>query len=389
MMEKRRFSKLHLLLAGVVGALLALFVLCIALWLAVGPRGLTLLEAWGAVQTRFVGEYDPDQALDTTLQGLVAGIGDRWSYYLDAQGYAAQNQRRTNTYVGIGVTVSYEDERGLLILTVQDSGPAAGAGLSEGELIVAVDGFSLEGEARYEGVDHISGEAGTSLTLTVCARTGEERQVTLERGTVETDPVHSQLLDNGVGYIKLDNFYSNSAERVTQAAHELAGAGAKALVFDMRNNGGGYVGELTQMLDNLLPEGPIFRTWSKGGREEVVESDENYVNLPMATLVNAGTYSAAEFFAAQLQESVGAPIVGEETSGKGFSQQAIPLFNGGALNLSTGRYATGAGVSLVGTGVRLDEELSLTQEKNELLNEGKLSLEEDDQFQKALELLGY
>ena len=109
----------------------------------------------------------------------------------------------------------------------------------------------------------------------------------------------------------------------------------------------------------------------------------------MATLVNSGTYSAAEFFAAQLQESVGAPIVGEETSGKGFSQQAIPLFNGGALNLSTGAYATGGGVSLVGTGVELDGELSLTEEKNELLRAGKLPLEEDDQFLLALELLGY
>lgn len=388
-MKERRFSKLHLLLAGVIGAILAVFVLCVALWLAIGPRGLTLLEAWGAVQTRFVGEYDPDRAIDDTMRGLVAGLGDRWSYYLDAKGYADQNQRRTNTYVGIGVTVSYENEEGLLILTVRESGPAADAGLEAGELITAVDGFSLAGEARYEGVEHIGGEAGSALTLTVRARTGEERQVELKRGTVETDPVHSWLLDNGVGYIKLDNFYSNSAARVSQAARELEEMGAKAIVFDMRNNGGGYVDELTKMLDSLLPEGPIFRTWSKGGQEEVVVSDENYVNLPMATLVNSGTYSAAEFFAAQLQESVGAPIIGEETSGKGFSQQAIPLFNGGALNLSTGRYATGAGVSLVGTGVRLDEELSLTEEKNELLSAGELPLEEDDQLRRALELLGY
>ena len=109
----------------------------------------------------------------------------------------------------------------------------------------------------------------------------------------------------------------------------------------------------------------------------------------MATLVNSGTYSAAEFFAAQLQESVGAPIVGEETSGKGYSQQVVPLFNGGALNLSTGRYATGAGDSLVGTGVALDAELSLTEEKQRLLEAGQLPAEEDDQLQKALELLGY
>ena len=176
---------------------------------------------------------------------------------------------------------------------------------------------------------------------------------------------------------------------MAQAARELEEQGARALIFDMRNNGGGYVGELTKMLDSLLPEGPIFRTRSKNGEEEVVESDGEHIALPMATLVNAGTYSAAEFFAAQLQESVGALIVGEATSGKGYSQQAIPLFNGGALNLSTGRYATGAGVSLIGTGVSLDAELSLTEEKARLLKEGRLPEGEDDQLQSALELLGY
>lgn len=388
-MKEPRFSKLHLLLAGAVGALLAAFALCVTLWLVIGPHGLTLLEAWGAARTQFVGEYDQDKAIDDTMRGLVTGLGDRWSYYLDAEGYAAQNQRRTNTYVGIGVTVSYTDERGLLILTVRSDGPAGKAGVKTGEVITAVNGGSLAGEARYEGVDHISGEEGTRLTLTVLAQTGEERQVELTRAAVNNEAVHSQLLENGLGYIKLDNFYANSADWVLQAARELEEQGAKALVFDMRNNGGGYVDELTKMLDGLLPEGPIFRTWSKSGQESVVESDENYVNLPMATLVNAGTYSAAEFFAAQLQESAGAPIVGEETSGKGYSQQVVPLFNGGALNLSTARYATGAGVSLVGTGVTLDAQLSLAEEKELLLAAGQLPLEEDDQLQKAVELLGF
>jgi len=141
------------------------------------------------------------------------------------------------------------------------------------------------------------------------------------------------------------------------------------------------------MLDYLLPAGPIFRSETRGGRETVTESDESCVDLPMATLVNADTYSAAEFFAAQLQESVGAPIVGEETSGKGYSQQAIPLPNGGALNLSTGRYRTGAGVSLIGTGVRLDAEVALSEEDGMALLMGTLEHSEDAQLQAALEEL--
>lgn len=388
-MKEERFSKLHLLLAGAVGALLTVFVILAALWLIIGTEGLTLLEAWGVVQTRFVGEYEDSTALDSTLNGLVDGLGDRWSYYLDAEGYQAQNQRRTNTYVGIGVTVSYADERGLLLLTVRADGPADKAGLVPSEVITAVDGVSLVGEARYEGVDRISGEAGTSLTLTVLDESGTEREVSVRRAEVNEEPVHSQLLDNKVGYIKLDNFYTNSAKWVREAVQELEEQGAEALVFDMRNNGGGFVSELTEMLDALLPEGPIFRSQSRGGGENVTTSDENCVELPMATLVNANTYSAAEFFAAQLQESVGAPIVGEKTSGKGYSQQAVPLPNGGALNLSTGKYTTGAGVSLVGTGVTLDAKVELPEEKAALFRAEQLPVEEDDQLQKALELLGY
>ena len=120
---------------------------------------------------------------------------------------------------------------------------------------------------------------------------------------------------------------------------------------------------------------------------EVTQSDESCVDLPVVTLVNANTYSAAEFFAAQLKESVGASIVGEPTSGKGFSQQSIELMNGGALNISTGKYATGAGVSLVGTGLPLDEEIILDEVQGAALQAGLLSREEDLQLQKAIELL--
>ena len=205
-MKERRFSKLHLLLAGAVGAVLAAFLLCLALWLAVGPQGLTLLEAWGAVRTRFVGELDQKAAIDAAVEGLVTGLGDRWSYYLDAEGYAAQNQRRANTYVGVGVTVGYQDERGLLILEVTEGGPAWKAGLAAGEVITAVNGTPLAGEARYEGASYISGEEGTALTLTILSENGAERQVEMKRETVDREAVHSRMLEEQVGYIKTGQF---------------------------------------------------------------------------------------------------------------------------------------------------------------------------------------
>lgn len=388
MKATKRYSLLQMLLAALCGMLLTLGAVTAFLWFSLGPESLTLLEAWGIVNARFVGEYDRATAIDSALDGMVKGLGDRWSYYVNEEQNAAQNQRRNNAYVGIGITVDYSDERGLKILSVKKDGPAQEAELKPGEIITAVDGTSLAGEARQGGAELIQGEEGTTVKLTLLSEAGESRETEVRRAAIQNESVSAcELLEGGVGYVALANFYSGSAQQLNDAVDDLVEQGATALVFDMRNNGGGYVHELTQMLDHLLPEGPIFSSWGKEGKVDVTESDENCVDLPMVTLVNANTYSAAEFFAAQLKESVGASIVGEPTSGKGFSQQSIGLMNGGALNISTGKYATGAGVSLVGTGLTLDAEIILDEEQGKALAYGQLSHGEDPQLQKALELL--
>lgn len=387
-MRKKQYALWHLLLTMLGSVLLTLAVIGTALWLTLGPDTLAMLQAWNIVNTRFVGEYDKGETVDAALSGMIQGLGDRWSYYLNAENLASQNQRRNNRYVGIGVTVDYSDPRGLTILTVKKEGPAWKGGLIPGEIITAVDGFSLAGEAQQEGTGRIQGEAGTTVKLTVMSTAGEERQVELTRASIENDSVTSYtLLENGVGYVALANFYSGSGSQLNAAVDELVEQGAAALVFDMRNNGGGYVHELTQMLDHLLPEGPIFRSQTKNGKEEVIDSDADCVDLPMAILVNGNTYSAAEFFAAQLKETAGSVIVGEPTFGKGFSQQTLNLVNGGALNISTGKYFTGGGISLIGTGLTLDAEVVLDEEQTRSLLLGTLTPEEDPQLQKALELL--
>ena len=276
--------------------------------------------------------------------------------------------------MGIGVTVNYEREEGLLILEVTEGSPAAQAGLLAGELITAVDGQSLAGEARYDGADRIRGEAGSTLSLEVRAQTGQTRTVEVRRAALDSDPVEYELLEGQVGYVKLSNFYENSARRLEAAVTALQEQGARALVFDMRDNGGGYLTELTDMLDFLLNEGPIFISRDRQGHETVTESDADCVDLPMAVLVNANTYSAAEFFAAELQERGVAVLVGEPTSGKGYSQQTFPLPGGSAMALSTGAYFTGSGKSLIGAGLTLDREV-------------EPSGEGDAQLDAALELL--
>ena len=361
-MGKKSFSLFQLLLVAVLSVGLGLGGSLLALYLYLGADGCSLVEGMLLIKSSFVGEYDQTEVTDAAMEGMVSALGDRWSYYLTQEEYAAQNQRRANQYVGIGVTVTYEREEGLLILTVTAGGPAEQAGLTPGEVITAVDGVSLEGDGKYEGVNLIQGEAGTTVSLEVLGSDGTSRTVELTRASIATDPVESEMLAGEVGYVHLLNFYDNSAQRLIEAVEQLQAQGARALIFDMRNNGGGYLNQLTDMLDFLLPEGPIFITRDKAGHEEVTNSDAACVDLPMVVLVNADTYSAAEFFAAELQEWGVAKIVGEPTSGKGYSQQTFALPHGGAIAISTGAYFTGSGTSLIGTGLTLDQEVYLTGE---------------------------
>ena len=373
-MRKKRFSLIHLLLLVLLTVVVTVGVGLGVLYQMVGKEGFSLLEGLHLINEKFVGEYDEGEVVDAALEGMVEGLGDRWSYFLTEEEYEAQNQRRTNQYVGVGVTVNYTSEEGLQIVEVTAGGPAEEAGLQPGELITAVDGFSLAGEARYEGANKIQGEEGTTVSLEVRGTDGQTRTVEVKRTKLETDPVSAEMLENNVGYVRLSNFYDRSADRLKEEVTRLQEEGATALVFDMRNNGGGYLSQLTDMLDFLLPEGPIFITRDRAGNEKVTQSDASCVDLPMAVLVNADTYSAAEFFAAELQEWGVAVIVGEPTSGKGYSQQTFELPNGSAVAISTGAYFTGSGTSLIGTGLTLDKEVYLTDQG-------------DAQLEAALELL--
>ena len=373
-MRKKRFSLIHLLLLVLLTVVVTVGVGLGVLYQMVGKEGLSLLEGLHLINEKFVGEYGEGEVVDAALEGMVEGLGDRWSYFLTEEEYEAQNQRRTNQYVGVGVTVNYTSEEGLQIVEVTAGGPAEEAGLQPGELITAVDGFSLAGEARYEGANKIQGEEGTTVSLEVRGTDGQTRTVEVKRTKLETDPVSAEMLENNVGYVRLSNFYDRSADRLKEEVTRLKEEGATALVFDMRNNGGGYLSQLTDMLDFLLPEGPIFITRDRAGNEKVTQSDASCVDLPMAVLVNADTYSAAEFFAAELQEWGVAVIVGEPTSGKGYSQQTFELPNGSAVAISTGAYFTGSGTSLIGTGLTLDKEVYLTDQG-------------DAQLEAALELL--
>lgn len=363
---KKRFNVKTIVLTAALSVVVTLGAVALAVWLLLGSSGLTIVTGAAYINTLFVGDYDEDAMVDATLETMVDSLGDRWSYYMDAESYTASKLRRSNAYVGIGVTITYEED-GLHIQAVAEGGPAEAAGLLPGEIIVAADGHDLTGENVSGATAYIQGEEGTAVALVVLDEKGISREVAVIRKRIESDPVSYELLANDVGYVGLANFYKGSAEHVKVAVESLLEQGATALLFDVRDNPGGYLEELLDLLDYLLPEGVIFQSGNSSGPNRVTRSDADCVDVPMAVLVNEDSYSAAELFAAQLRESKGAPIIGQTTCGKGYSQQTLVLPGGRALNISTKTYYTGSGESLIGVGIIPDIEVDLTgPEDNQL-----------------------
>ena len=344
-------------------------------------------EVQEIIETYFIDDYDEDTLADGAASGMVDATGDEWSYYLSADEVAAYEESMANAYVGVGITITEDAEAGgMRVEEVVSGGPAEEAGIRMGDLLLAVEGedvlpLGIDGTRNL-----VRGEEGTRVNMHF-SRNGSEYDVSVERRSIETPVVTGELLDENIGYIKIDNFDERSAAETIAFVKDLIGQGAEALLFDVRFNPGGYADELVKVLDYLLPEGDLFRSVDYAGREEVDTSDASCVELPMSVLVNEDSYSAAEFFAAALQEYEWATIVGSQTYGKGNFQTAFYLSDGSMVNLSIGKYYTPGGKSLSETGVTPDVVVDLDDEQYALLYYNALEQADDPQFQAAIDTL--
>jgi len=337
--------------------------------------------------TSFAGDADKTKIEDAAADAMVNAMGDRWSYYIPAAELPSFLENSENAYVGIGVTVqATDDNSGLMVIAVQPGGPAEGAGVQVGDVIIQVDGESAQDRTVTEISAMIKGEEGTVVSITVL-RSGEGITMSMTRKRMETTVASSKLLNEHVGLVTIQNFDERCADETIAAIKALLNQGADMLLFDVRNNPGGYVDELTKVLDYLLPEGNLIRTVGTDGSDETVTSDADCVKVPMAVLVNENTYSAAELFAVDLSEYGVARIFGQKTSGKGFFQQVFQFSDGSAAGISVGRYYTSQGNNLEGIGLTPDEEIKLDDESEALLYNGMLEPENDAQLQAALSYL--
>ena len=339
------------------------------------------------IKNRFIEEADMEKAEDAAATAMIDSLGDRWSYYLSAADYATHKEQVENAYVGIGITISPEENgQGFLILAVQKDSGAEAAGLLAGDIITGAESQDVLGMTTAQLRDIIRGKEGTSVSLEI-TRDSEVLRVQVTRMQILTEVVSYEMLENSIGLIAISNFDARCADETIAAIEALREQGTQALIFDVRNNPGGYATELVKVLDYLLPEGDLFRTLDYAGRETVDKSDASFLDMPIAVVCNEDSYSAAEFFPAAIQEYGAGTIVGMPTCGKGYFQYTYELSDGSAVGLSAGKYFTPSGKSLIGTGIQPDVVVEVDDETRAKIAYGTLDAKDDPQIQAAVDIL--
>ena len=343
-------------------------------------------ELKSLIDEKFIGEVDWAVAEDAAAAGMIAGLGDRWSHYMTAEGYESYMEQMNNAYVGVGITVTEREDKYLDIVGVTEGGPAEAAGVESGGIIIRVGEQDIS-EIGIDGATTlIKGEEGTDVTLTI--RYGEEEKTfTMTRAQFQVTVAKGQMLSDNIGLVTIENFDSRCADESIEAVEALIAQGATSLIFDVRNNPGGYKHELCALLDYLLPEGPLFRSEYYDGTIQVDDSDAECLEMPMVVLVNSESISAAEFFAAAMDEYDAATLVGTQTIGKGYFQQTYRLSDGSAVGLSVGKYTTPKGVSLTDVGITPDVVVEVDEELFWQIYYGNVEWQDDPQVMAAVSVL--
>ena len=341
----------------------------------------------------YVGDLNVDELVEGVAEGFVVYAGDKYGAYHPAAEYKELTTAYSGEFAGIGVSVIYNTDYGAIeILNVMPDSPALEAELLPDDLIIGVEGEEVAVLGYNTAVNRIRGEIGTSVTLTVAR--GENYanifDVTLTRRKVEEQSVtYEEMKVKGVfapvAYIRLMDFNSKTPEQFAEAISEGETNNVHGYIIDVRNNGGGELTAILEILDLLLPKGPIVRIQYKDGTERTYESDAQCLREPIVVLTNSNTASAAELFVAGLRDYNKAIVVGDTTFGKGTVQSLIPLKDGSALRISTSMYAPPFSENYEGIGITPDIAVSLADEYK-YVNLFKLDYENDTQLQAAVKL---
>lgn len=338
------------------------------------------------IDQEYLGDVDKSDLAEGIYAGLLYGLGDVYSRYYTAEEYAQETASTDGSYVGIGVSIQKNKNGGVQIAECYEGGSGKKAGLISGDVITAIDDTDVTDMELSEVVRLIRQNEGGNIALTV-QRENEESplSITVEVTNVELPAVFSEMLDEETGYIQITQFTGVAPQQYKEAFADLKEQGMVKLIVDLRDNPGGLLASVCDILREILPKGRIVYTEDKyGKREEETCDGEKELDIPLAVLVNESSASASEIFAGAVQDYGIGKIVGTTTYGKGVVQELRPLNDGSAVKLTISDYYTPNGNSINKVGIKPDIEVKLAAE---LLNKTDISHEEDNQLQKARKVL--
>ena len=338
------------------------------------------------IDTHFVDQFYIEDLERGMFIGLMYGLGDVYSTYLSASEYAQFEERTRGVYAGIGAVVTSTEDGRVVVVSPFDGSPAAEAGIMAQDVIMSVDGVDTMNIGLDLVVAMMRGLPGTDVEITIF-RESENRTLdfTITRDFITIQTVSYRMLADGIGYIRLSGFEQVTYEQFKEALDSLIEQGAKGFILDVRNNPGGLLDVVADIVDLLVPEGIIVFTEDRYGNRDYLHSGADYLGKPIVLLVNGSSASASEVLAGAIMDYGVGALVGEQTFGKGLVQRVFPLPDGSAVKLTVARYFTPNGISIHGEGITPDYVVPMAAEYRARI--AGLTLEEDVQLQKAVEVM--
>lgn len=337
------------------------------------------------IDEEYLGEISTDKLEEGVYAGLIYGLGDVYSRYYTKDEYEQESVTTEGSYVGIGVAMQKYTAGGVQIVECYKGSTAEEAGVKVDDVITAINGEDITDTELQDVVSMIKDNEDKDVVLTVQRKGEDTQEITVKVSNVELPSVFGEMLDENTGYIQITEFKGVTVEQYEEVFADLKEQGMERLVVDLRDNPGGLLNVVCDILRDILPEGLIVYTEDKNGnRSEETCDGKNPLDMPLAVLVNGNSASASEIFAGAVKDYGIGTIVGTTTYGKGVVQSIRQLSDGSAVKLTIANYYTPKGNSINKTGIRPDVEVELSPE---LLNQEEITYEEDNQLQAALNSL--
>lgn len=339
---------------------------------------------------QYVGNLENEKIFDGLYTGMVALATDKYSRYISKDDFESYKISTSGNYVGIGCKTSINvDDYSIYIVSLYEDSPASEAGLEPNDKILKVNNMAVNYDNYDQAISNIRGEEGSKVTLTI--KRGEKIfDVDVTRKDVDVPTVGGTVIDNSIGYIKIEGFESVTYDQYKAVYDNLRKQNVKSLIIDLRNNPGGLLDIVAKIADDIIPEGVITYTEDKNGKKEYINSTKGEIDIPLVVLVNENSASASELLTAAIKDTQKGTVVGKNTYGKGVVQTTFPFKDGSAVKLTTAKYYTPKGVCIDGVGVAPDIVVDNTNDfVLESLNSDKAGCDtlNDVQLKKAVELL--